>query len=92
MEPNKEPNLIDKAKSLTTAAYNWSVHDKMQRVSEEVFLHRKNICLACPNWDKDAYANQGKCKLCGCSIVKLYVPHAICPDNPPRWKNVPITS
>jgi len=85
MENNKEPSLVDKAKSLTTAAVNWATQDGFSKVSDEVFQTRKNICLACPNWDAAAFNNTGRCKLCGCSIMKLYMPSSRCPDNPPRW-------
>jgi hypothetical protein len=85
MEENKEPNLIDKAKSLSKAAVNWAVNDKFQRVSDEVFQQRKAICIACPYWKPEAYNNFGACGKCGCSVGKLYMPHSKCPDNPPRW-------
>lgn len=88
MEINKEPNLIDKAKSLGTAAVNFAIKDGMKTVSDEVFQTRKNICESCPNWDKNGYVAVGKCKLCGCSVGKLYMPHSRCPDNPPRWSEV----
>ena len=85
MDISKVPNLIDKAKSLGTAAVNWAAKDGFQKVSDEQFQERKNICLACPSWDQTAYNNMGKCKLCGCSSMKLYMPHSACPDNPPKW-------
>jgi hypothetical protein len=91
MELNKDPNLIDKAKSLGTAAVNFAVKDGLQKVSDEVFQYRKNICLACPHWDPNAYGKIGKCNLCGCSVMKLYMPHSKCPDNPPRWQNAPVS-
>lgn len=92
MEENKEPSLIDKAKSLGTAAVNWATKDGFQRVSEEQFQERKKICLACPHWDGAAYNNMGKCKLCGCTSMKLYIPHSKCPDNPPKWNSIPTSS
>lgn len=85
MDQHKEPSLIDQAKSLGTAAVNWATKDGFQRVTEEQFQERKKICNACPHWDNTAFNNMGKCKLCGCSIMKLYFPHSICPDNPSRW-------
>jgi hypothetical protein len=88
MSEQKEPNLIDKAKSLGKAVYNWGVNDKFAKVSPEIFEQRKSICLACPHWDQTAFNNLGKCKLCGCSVGKLYIPHQKCPDKPPRWESV----
>ncbi len=91
MNTEKEPNLLDKAKSLTKAAYDWTVKDKFNKVPPEVFEQRKSICLACPNWDQTAFNNLGKCKLCGCSVGKLYIPSSICPDKPPRWNPISIS-
>lgn len=90
MEDNKEPNLVNKAKSLGTAAVNWATKDGFHKVSEQQYMERKNICLACPHWDSTAYNNSGKCKLCGCSVMKLYMPHSKCPDNPPRWNSISV--
>lgn len=91
MEINKEPNLIDKAKSLGTAAVNWAAKDGFARVPDEIFQARKSICLACPNWDPIAFNNTGRCKLCGCSVTKLYIPSARCPDNPARWESIKVS-
>lgn len=85
MEINKEPSLVDKAKNLTTAAVNWAKKDGFSRVPDEIFQARKSICLACPNWDMEAFNNTGRCKICGCSVAKLYIPSAKCPDTPPKW-------
>lgn len=92
MEENKEPSLVDKAKSLSSAAVNWATKDGFQRVSEEQFKERKKICDACPYWDSTAFNNMGKCKICGCTVMKLYMPHARCPDNPPKWNSVTVSS
>ena len=92
MEEQKEPTLVDKAKSLGTAVVNFAVKDGFHKLSDEQFMDRKNICISCPNWDASAYNNMGKCKLCGCSVMKLYMPHAKCPDNPARWNPVNVSS
>ena len=88
MEEYKEPTLINKAKSLGNAAVNWATQDGFRKVPEEIFQSRKNTCLACPNWDAAAFGNTGRCKLCGCSVMKLYIPSAVCPDKPPRWESI----
>lgn len=92
MEDQKEPSLIEKAKSLSNAVTDWATQDKFTKVTDEQFQARKNICLSCPNWDSTAYNNTGKCKLCGCSVMKLYIPSAKCPDNPPRWEHITVSS
>jgi len=90
MDIEKEPTLIDKAASLTKAAYEWTVKDKFSKVQPEVFEQRKSICLACPHWDQEGFNGMGKCKFCGCSVVKLYMPSSRCPLNPPKWDHVVI--
>ena len=92
MEEHKEPSLIDKAISLGGAVTNWATKDGFAKVSEQQFQERKSICVTCPHWDGTAFGNTGKCKLCGCSVMKLYVPHAKCPDNPPKWNPIVISS
>lgn len=81
----QEPNIVEKAKNLAGSVANWAVQDGFAKVSPEVFLERKNICQSCPDWDNEAYTGFGKCKLCGCSVAKLYIPSAMCPANPPKW-------
>lgn len=88
MDISKEPTLIDKAKSLGTAAVNWATKDGFKRVTDEQFQERHKICLACEHWDSSAFNGMGKCKLCGCSSMKLYMPHSRCPHNPPKWSSI----
>jgi hypothetical protein len=90
MQHQEEPNLIDKAKNLTTSVYNWATQDKFLKTPQEELEKRKSICLACPHWDAAAFNNLGKCKLCGCSAGKWYIPSAKCPDNPPKWNSVTV--
>ena len=84
----EEPNIIDKAKNLGDAMVAWAVKDGFARVPVEIFHHRKQFCDNCDFWNKDGYAGMGGCKLCGCSVAKLYIPSSRCPDNPPRWLNI----
>ncbi len=83
-----EPNIIEKAKNLAGAMVGWAKHDGFAKVSDEVFQQRKQLCINCPFWDPNAYAGLGMCKLCGCSVAKLYIPSSVCPDKPPRWPSV----
>jgi hypothetical protein len=83
-----EPNIIEKTKNLTGAMVNWATKDGFSRVPTETFHLRKQFCDSCPHWNKDAFAGLGGCRLCGCSVGKLYIPSSICPDHPPRWLSV----
>lgn len=90
MDLNKEPNLIEKAKSLGNAVVDWASKDGFKKVSPEIFQRRKDICSGCPKWDQTAYNGMGKCGICGCSVGKLYIPSSTCPDNPPKWTPVSV--
>ena len=83
-----EPNIVEKAKNLADAMTNWATQDKFSKVPAEIFHRRKQFCLNCPYWDPDKFAGFGGCKLCGCSVGKLYIPSSVCPDQPPRWLSV----
>jgi len=91
MENRKEPNLVDKARSLGTAVYNWAAKDGLHRVSPQVLEFRKNICNSCEHWDKEAFGYMGKCNICGCSAAKLYIPSASCPLPTPKWNSITST-
>lgn len=84
----EEPNIIDKTKNLANAMINWAVDDKFEKVSVEVFHHRKQLCNSCPYWKPEAFSGLGACGICGCSVGKLYIPGSTCPDKPPRWLSV----
>lgn len=86
----EEPNIVEKAKNLAGSVVDWAINDKFAKVEQNVFEVRKKICLECPNWDQEGYGGIGKCKLCGCSVAKLYIPGAICPDNPPKWNSISV--
>ncbi len=81
----EEPNILQKAKNLASSVTSWATHDGFSRVSPEIFLARKDICISCPNWDKTGYNGFGKCNVCGCSVAKLYIPSSTCPLDPPKW-------
>ena len=83
-----DPNIVEKAKNLTNSVINWAYKDGFSRVSIPTFYHRKQFCMSCPHWDSSSFIELGKCKLCGCSVGKLYIPSSKCPDHPPRWINV----
>lgn len=88
MEEIKPPTLFDQMKSLGEAVKNWTVKDSFKVVSPEVLEFRKNTCGGCEHWDKEAFGGIGKCKACGCSAAKLYIPSSYCPLPDPKWKAV----
>jgi hypothetical protein len=85
---DKKPTIVDQATSLAKSTVNWATKDKFTTVSSEVFQQRKSTCDKCEHWDQSAYNKHGRCKICGCSVVKLYIPSAFCPHNPPKWEAV----
>lgn len=88
MDNIKPPSLIEQVKTLGEAVKNWTVKDGLTVVSPEILEFRKNACNSCENWDKEAFAGIGRCKVCGCSAAKLYLPSASCPLSDPKWKSI----
>jgi len=86
MEPNKSPSISEQVKTLSEAVKNWTIKDGMRVVPPDILELRKKICLDCEHWDKDGFIGIGKCKLCGCSAAKLYIPSSSCPIF--KWKAV----
>lgn len=77
------PPASEKMKNFVGAMAKWATEDHLRRVDTETFQYRLQFCKSCPNWSPDSYMNLGMCKLCGCSVGKLYIPSSRCPDN--RW-------
>lgn len=88
MDQIKPPSLIDQMKSLGEAVKNWTVKDSFRVVPPDVLEFRKNACNSCEHWDQEAFAGIGRCKVCGCSATKLYIPSASCPLPEKKWKAV----
>lgn len=80
---NRAQGLGHQVKSAAVAAGKF-IKSGMATVSEAQLEERMNICRACPEWDATAFANTGKCKLCGCATkAKLRMATEKCPIN--KW-------
>ena len=90
MSEVKPPSLFEQIKTLGEAVKNWTTKDGMRVVSPEILEFRKNTCNGCEYWDKEAFGGIGRCKVCGCSASKLYIPNSSCPLQQPKWKAVQI--
>lgn len=88
MNEEKTPSLISQIKSLSEAVKNWTVKDGLHLVPPDILEFRKNTCNSCEYWDKDAFAGVGRCKHCGCSAAKLYIPSSHCPLPNPKWNSI----
>ena len=66
-------------------------------VTQEEFRRRLDGCQGtgsfatvgrCLNWDPDAYGGRGRCLVCGCTDLKLYLATDECPLPEPlkRWR------
>lgn len=55
--------------------------------SDEVLKDRESICLACTDWDKEAFMGLGRCLKCGCAGLKLKLSTSECPVG--KWTAVP---
>ena len=49
----------------------------------DVVAKRTEICNGCEYWDRYALGGTGRCKVCGCSKIKLHMPLESCPKN--KW-------
>ena len=87
MNEVKPPSLPEQLKTLAEAVKNWTTKDGMKVVPPDVLEFRKNTCSSCEYWDKEAFG-VGRCKVCGCTLAKLYMPSSSCPLNPPKWKTI----
>lgn len=85
---DKKPTIVDQAANLVKSTVDWAAKDKFKTVSPEIFSQRKSTCEKCEHWDSNGFNNIGRCKLCGCSVGKLYIPSSFCPHNPPKWTAV----
>jgi hypothetical protein len=81
----KPPNLTTQALTLGKAVYD-SVKSGSFKVSEETFQARKAICLSCEYYDPSAFMGTGRCRVCGCGVAKLQMPHQECPKG--KWGKV----
>ena len=84
VHPIKEAGTIDKIKSLAEAGTEWA-KGGFHTATTEQFHHRYQFCLSCPYWDAEKFLGKGGCKICGCSVLKLYSPQSSCPHDEPRW-------
>ena len=50
-------------------------------VTKELFEARIDICRHCPDWDESARFGMGKCAVCGCTTLKLWLVTSKCPIN-----------
>lgn len=78
------PPMIERVKSVTKAVVSWG-RSGFKMSGDELINFRLGICQACPYWQGEAGGSYrtGLCKRCGCSGVKLALPHSTCPDG--KW-------
>src|ERR1051326_6138159 len=73
------PTLAQLAKSFGTALAKWA-RDGFSTVPVQTLESRRGTCHDCDFWGGDgAYFGLGKCRKCGCSGLKLFLPTERCP-------------
>jgi hypothetical protein len=82
--PPPEPTLTEMASNFAGAMTGWAKAG-FKTVEREVYEKREAICLACSYWDGKARGGLGKCKICGCARVKLWLTTSKCPHKPAKW-------
>ena len=81
--PLPEPTLLMEAKEFAEAMSKWSLAG-FPIASEEIITERRAICSACDQWDAKARAGLGKCKACGCTLLKWFLATEKCRLG--KWK------
>lgn len=76
--PEANPaTLPEAALGLIETAVGWA-RAGFPRVGENEYDARKKICEACEHWEPQAYAGAGRCALCKCGPLKLWLATAKC--------------
>ena len=82
--PRPEPTVAGMTVSVLSSAAKW-IAAGCPKTSPDGLVARQAGCQVCPHWDSAGWKGRGRCRLCGCSGVKLGWATETCPDNPPRW-------
>lgn len=77
-DPVGGPTLPQMAAGFAGSMAKW-VRGGLRRVPENTYQARKAVCLTCEHWDDQAGLGMGRCRKCGCTGGKLWLPHEKCP-------------
>jgi hypothetical protein len=79
IEETTDLTLKEKLRSASKSFSQWA-GSGFKIAPKESYDERLGICKSCDFWDPTAFADTGKCKLCGCSTVaKLRMATEKCP-------------
>lgn len=79
-----EPSLMQMGVEFVAAITAWGAAGFPVAQNDEL-ERRRALCKGCANWQPEARAGLGKCKLCGCCCVKWWLATSKCPAKPPLW-------
>lgn len=82
--PTPPPTVTSMTVSVLSSLARWLAAGR-PKTSPAGLAGRRAGCQACPHWDPKGWRGRGRCRLCGCSGVKLEWATETCPDKPPRW-------
>ena len=75
----KKYTFVKSAESLLNSGVRWAKNG-FPVANETLVSERQTVCQSCQNWDSNAFAGSGKCKICGCSTkLKLKLKTEKCP-------------
>ena len=74
----RSATFIDPAMRFAKSAARWA-YEGFPTPGPEAYRMREKECAKCPHWDPAAFGAYGKCKICGCSKLKLKFKTASCP-------------
>lgn len=82
---NETPGIPAQAVSMAREVWRWIVVDGA-KVDMDLYKKRKEICAGtedgsrprCQFWNGEARMGYGRCAVCGCGQLKLFMPSATC--------------
>lgn len=72
------PTWDEMISNFANATISWA-KSGFKLASKECLEKRKQLCVACEQWDRNKFLGSGGCNACGCSTAKLYMATSTCP-------------
>jgi hypothetical protein len=83
--PTLNPSVMEMAANFTGAMARWAKAG-FATVGGQAYEARFATCKGCDKWDGNANAGMGKCRACGCSVLKLWLKTERCPLS--KWPDL----
>lgn len=74
--------VFGKPYKLAKSLVKWGA-EGFPTADKKLLEHRQRICEKCEHWNPIAFAGLGKCRMCGCTSLKLKLSTEKCPKG--KW-------